>query len=354
MAELEIKPTAAAQARVAAVMLCAVALTGLLAFLLSGGGPDSFSAKAAVTTYMPDTTGLARNSEVRLGGIRIGNVTGVDITPSLDPQRAVRVDMKITSRFLRSIPQDSQTSVGADTLVGFKFVDIAPGKNPAYLADGGLLRSEPLKNAEDRANLIRTFQTELQQADQMLIQISSGNTKIGHFVMGDQEYRNVLRQVSDLERAMNAFVSPKSPLGDALFSDRMYAQFREPLLRVDESLAAIQRGEGAGGRLFASDAQYNDFVKKLRDLRAALAEVNAGKGKIGPLLQDDAGYRNVRKLLARTDATLNSLQAGEGNIGQLLRNPQLYESLAGSLKSMQELLADIERDPKKYLRYKVF
>jgi phospholipid/cholesterol/gamma-HCH transport system substrate-binding protein len=354
MAELEIRPTVGAQARIAAVVLCAIGISATLVYLLSGGGADSFASKASITTFMPDTTGLARNSEVRLGGIRIGKVTTVDISGNLDPQRAVRVDMKVTARFLKAIPQDSQTSVGADTLVGYKFVDIDQGKSPLLLADRGTLRSEPLKNAADRADLIRTFQTELRQADELLIQISSGDTKIGHFLMGDQEYSDVLKHVSNMERTMHSFVSPDSVAGAALFTNGMYTQFREPLLRVDASLAAIQRGEGAGGRLFASDDQYNQFVKSLRDMRAALAEVNAGKGKLGAVLHDDQGYRKIQKMLVSTDALLNSLHAGEGNIGQLLRNPQLYESLNGSLRSMRDLLADIQDHPQKYLRYKVF
>jgi phospholipid/cholesterol/gamma-HCH transport system substrate-binding protein len=59
-------------------------------------------------------------------------------------------------------------------------------------------------------------------------------------------------------------------------------------------------------------------------------------------------------MLATTDTLLNSLHAGEGSIGQLLRNPQFYETMNGTLKSLQELLRDIQDNPKKYLRYKVF
>jgi phospholipid/cholesterol/gamma-HCH transport system substrate-binding protein len=353
MAELEIKPTAGAKLRVLFVLLSATVITGTLVFLLSGGGADSFAPKASVATYMPDSTGLAVNSEVRLAGIRIGKVTKVDITRYLDPQRAVRVDMKLVARFLKSIPQDSETSIGSDTLVGFKFIDIAQGKNPLTLSDGSLLRSEPLKKADDRADLIRTFQTELRQADELLVQISSGETKIGKFVMGDAEYRYLLQKVSTMEKAMRDFVAPGTFVGDSLFNDTLYSKVREPLLRTDASLAAIQRGEGAAGKLFASDAQYDAFVKSLRDLRRALEEANAGKGKFGPILHDEDSYVRIRKMLISTDAMLDSLQAGEGNIGELLKNPQLYESLNGSLRSMQSLLADLQANPRKYLRVKI-
>ena len=58
------------------MVLCAILITFTLVFLLSGGGRDSFAPKASISTFMPDTTGLARNSEVRLGGIRESHGSG--------------------------------------------------------------------------------------------------------------------------------------------------------------------------------------------------------------------------------------------------------------------------------------
>jgi phospholipid/cholesterol/gamma-HCH transport system substrate-binding protein len=233
-------------------------------------------------------------------------------------------------------------------------VSIQAGKSPQLLADHGVLRSEPLQQADNRADLIRRLQTELRQADDLLIQVSSGNTTIGKFVLGDKEYSDLLKQVSAFEKAMRSFTSPDSVVGAALFTNGMYQQFRAPLLQVDATLAAIQRGEGAGGKLFASDDQYNQVVKSLQSFRAMLADANAGKGRFGPLLQDEAAYNRIRAMLASTDAMLRSLQVGEGRVGQLLKNPQLYESLSGSLRSLQALLEDLRSNPKKYLRYQVF
>jgi phospholipid/cholesterol/gamma-HCH transport system substrate-binding protein len=89
-------------------------------------------------------------------------------------------------------------------------------------------------------------------------------------------------------------------------------------------------------------------------LKSTLADANAGKGKFGPWLQDDAGYRRLKALLAATAATIASLNAGEGVTGRLLANAQLYESLEGSLRNMEQLLRDVREHPRKYLRVKPF
>jgi phospholipid/cholesterol/gamma-HCH transport system substrate-binding protein len=357
MAVLEIKPTPAARIRVLGTISLAALICGVLAFLLTGGGRNFFEEKSTVYTFMPDVTGLAVSSEVRLNGIKVGAVKKIEISKMLENQRAVRVEMRVATRFLPEIPQDAQTSIGADTLIGYRFVDIDSSnkaKSPIAVAPGGTLESEPVQQAQDRANQVRLLQTELRQVDELLIQISSGETKIGQFVMGEKEYDDLLLQLTGFSKAVHAVVASDNPVGQALFSDSLYRKFREPLLRADETLAAIQRGEGAAGRMFASDEQYNAFLRNLRDLRAMLADAAAGKGRLGPMLRDEAGYEKLRKLLADTDAMIASLNAGEGKAGRLLLNAQLYESLNGSLRSMQDLLKDLREHPQKYLRYKLF
>src|SRR5438874_13621993 len=121
MAELEIKATPAMRARVWTVIGTAATLTAYMMFLLSGGRTDLLTPRAALTGYMPDATGLATGSEVRLNGIRIGEVRKVELSGLLDPQRAVEVRMRVLSRFLKSIPADSLTTISADTLVGYQF-----------------------------------------------------------------------------------------------------------------------------------------------------------------------------------------------------------------------------------------
>jgi phospholipid/cholesterol/gamma-HCH transport system substrate-binding protein len=346
MAELEIKPGAAANARVAAVIVIAIAISLSFIWLLTGGGTKLFSPHTTLTTFVPDAAGLGKGSEVRLSGIPVGNVTGISVSGSLDPQRIVRVDMTVDTRFLKNIPQDSQAGIRADTLIGDQFISIDEGNSPVPISENATLRSEPIKQAADRADLIKALHDELQQVDDLVSQASTANTQIGATVLGSKEYDQVLMRVDAFQKAMHALVGPNSQVGQALFSTTLYSRVQDYVTGIDKTLASIQRGEGAAGHLFASDRQYTDLLKQLRDFRKSLAD--AGKG-----LQDDAGYRAIRKMLAETDATLASMNAGEGSTGRLLRDRQLYESLNGSLKGMRILLEDLKLNPQKYLKYHV-
>jgi phospholipid/cholesterol/gamma-HCH transport system substrate-binding protein len=354
VAELEIKPTAGAQARVASVIISAILITGSLIYLLTGGGRALFASKSTVYTYVPDTEGLRKSAEVRLSGIPIGKVANVELSGLVDPQRVVRIEMRIDSEFLNHIPSDSETSITADNLVGWQFVSIDEGKSPIPVHADGTLRSEPLKQAADRADLIRSLQDELRQVDDLLSQMTSDQTPVGRFVKGEAEYDRVLARIGSFDQALRSFESPTNGLSRALFSDELYTRAITYIHNADEMLAAMQRGEGANGKLFASDQQYGDFLRTLRDLRASLADMRAGKGALGSLLTDDAQYRNLRKLLAQTDAMIAALNSGESGAGQMLINAQLYESLVGSLNGLSQMLGDFREHPQKYLRYKAF
>jgi phospholipid/cholesterol/gamma-HCH transport system substrate-binding protein len=354
MVALEIKPTRPMRTRVFALVAAGAVISFVLMYLLVGGGTDFFARRTTLTTYMPDAAGIDKNAEVRLSGIRIGTVQSVELSGRLDPRRSVRTEMRVLTRYLKGIPEDSQTDVSADTLLGYKFIDIAEGKSPIPVKEDGVLQSEPVQQAADRADLIKTLQTNLAGIDSVMADMSSSNTQIGKFFLTDAMYNSVLSNIRGFANELHTFITPQSSLGQAFYSEKMYADIHNAVTDFDKTLASIQNGEGTAGHLFASDEQYNEILRELTSLRSSLADANAGKGQFGALLRDDARYRQIARLLADTEATIASLNAGEGQAGRLLANAQLYESLNGSLRRMEELLRDVRVNPRKYLRVKPF
>jgi len=354
MAELEIKPTAGMRARVGGVVVSAMAITSVLLWLLTGGGVGLFARSVEMKTYMPDATGLQVGGPVRLSGIKVGVVKNIAVSGYLDSQRAVRVEFRVETNYLAKIPSDSQTSIGSDTLIGDKFVDIAAGKSVETVAAGSELRSEPAESAADKADLIYGLQDSLKKVDSMVAQVASPDSQVGHYVVGSEEYDRALRAVAAFEKSLRDLVARGNPAADAVFSTSLYSQWDKSLKQIDDTLQSVQRGDGAAGHLYASDEQYNAIVSGLRDLRKSIAEIRADMEKAGPGLRDEESYRKIERMLASTDAALSELNRGEGQAGELLVSPRLYESLVGSLRGIEDLVRDFRENPKKYLRARVF
>jgi phospholipid/cholesterol/gamma-HCH transport system substrate-binding protein len=349
---LEIKPSRAMIAGSVGVIAVAAFLTLYLSFLLFGGGADMFAQRTTLTTYMPDGTGLSSESEVRLSGIRIGMVDKVEFSGLLDPQRAIRVRFHIWKRYLKNIPEDSQTDIDSDNIVGYAFIGVAGGKSPVPIGEDGVLQSEPLKQAVDRADEIKVLRDNLTHIDQLLAQASSPDTKIGNFIVSTVAYDQFHSTLDNAQRTIHTLITPQSTLGQAFYSLDMYNKIHDGVVNIDATLQSIQNGQGTAGQFYAKDDQYNDMLRQLSDLRTSLADTNSGKSSV-PMLQNDDMYRSVQHALASIDSTLASLNAGEGRVGGLLANQQLYESLNGSVRELERVLRDLRENPRKYMRIKV-
>jgi phospholipid/cholesterol/gamma-HCH transport system substrate-binding protein len=50
---------------------------------------------------------------------------------------------------------------------------------------------------------------------------------------------------------------------------------------------------------------------------------------------------------------VSQLNEGQGTAGQLLKDKQLYENMNGVVGDLRSLVADIRKDPRKFLNIKV-
>ena len=81
--------------------------------------------------------------------------------------------------------------------------------------------------------------------------------------------------------------------------------------------------------------------------------INKGEGTAGKLVTDDELYNRLNSLSDRIDKVMAGLQQGDGTAGQLLQNRQLYENMNGTMAELRSLVAEIRKDPKKYLNVRV-
>src|ERR1035437_7662701 len=110
-----------AKFRASAVILAALLILGTVAVLLTGG--TLLEPKVQIYLYLPDATGVAPGSPVRVDGIGVGKVSLVELSGSNEPNRVIKVTMSVGRDRLRSITDDSTFETTSDTIVGDKFVD---------------------------------------------------------------------------------------------------------------------------------------------------------------------------------------------------------------------------------------
>ncbi len=116
------------------------ALTGLLVVVLAvwfvmfawdrtGGGTKAGAIR--VTAVFPNASGVSVGTDVRVSGLKVGSVKGLN----LDPQSyQVKVDIALDPAV--KIPSDSSALVTSEGLLGSNFIAFTPGGSPTPLKNG--------------------------------------------------------------------------------------------------------------------------------------------------------------------------------------------------------------------------
>ena len=141
---------------VSEVLVGAVALVGFAAFVAFAFTVN----QRAITGYSlvaryNHIDGLALHADVRLAGIRIGEVVGETLDPATD--QAV-VTMTIENGV--EIPDDSAAIVATEGLLGSKFIKIDPGGDERSLKPG-----QSFDYVQDSVDLEHLLQLVVEQAE---------------------------------------------------------------------------------------------------------------------------------------------------------------------------------------------
>lgn len=96
-----------------------------------------------VTAKFTEIGSLSIGSDVRVGGIKVGKVSGLRLD---NPTFMAVIEMTIEKTI--QLPKDSSASVVSDGLLGGKYVSIEPGGESRVLGNGG-----QIKYTQDAVNL---------------------------------------------------------------------------------------------------------------------------------------------------------------------------------------------------------
>lgn len=330
-----------AKFRAFSVCLVALVILSTLVYLLTGG--TLLQPKATLYMYIPDATGLAKGSPVRVDGIGVGKVTGVDLTGSQQPNRIVRVTISIERERLASIPEDSFVQLSSDSLIGDKFVDISSGKAGAHIAANSELTYKDSPELMKSLDLTQ-FEQQLRVMDATLTEIEQGRGRVGQFIIGEDMYNTLLKDFADFKNTIRATADTTGTLGRALYSDEMYRQISNPIAELDRSLALLQSGQGAAGQMFRGTQQYEQLRASARDVLRSLSDLRSQE-----FMRSDQMYVDWNR-------TVNSLirSVDEMNASPLFNNSQTYDNLNGAAREWRNTIRDFREHPQKYLRLKVF
>lgn len=135
------------------VMVGGVVLAAAIGFLVYMGQATGLSGSSAgypLTASFRSIEGVTVGTDVRLAGVKIGTVTGIDLNA-----QTYRADTIFSVDNGIEIPDDSAVLIASEGLLGGNFVEVMPGASLFYFAAGDEI--EDTQGSISLLNLLMKF-----------------------------------------------------------------------------------------------------------------------------------------------------------------------------------------------------
>jgi phospholipid/cholesterol/gamma-HCH transport system substrate-binding protein len=334
-----------AELKIGLLTVFALAMAAILIFLLSSTG-GLWWQRYPLKTIFDNVAGLGEGAPVRVAGVEVGSVTGVQFVGD-----RVEVWFEVNEDVQPQITTASRASLGSVSLLGESAVDITPATDGAPIPEWGYVPQG--RAAGSIADVATQATAGLEQATALIGEIRAGRGTVGKLFTDDALYREVNAFVAAAERVARNVGDGRGTLG-RLVNDPAAAKALEASLQNLETVTArIRAGEGSLGRLVADETLAKSVTSATTNLEAITGRISRGEGTAGKLITDAELYNRLNSMADRLEKVTSALQQGEGTAGQLLRDKQLYENMNGAVGELRNLITDIRADPRKFLNVRV-
>lgn len=271
---------------------------------------DIFQTGKTIYVVYDNVDGLLPKSAVTLNGLTIGNIEDISF---LNNQGKLLVTLQINSDF--PITKGSIAKIYEPGLIGGKQIAIFPDfKNQELVKSGDTLQSGKVSGltevvAEKLLPLEQKIESATVSADSLIKNINK--------ILNQKNREEITKALAELTQTLSHIKAMAKNTDELLANNK--AKLDNTIKNIDKTTANFS---------------------KISD---TLANANIGKT-----------IKSLENTLATTDKMMKDLESGKGSAGKLLKDDALYNNLSGASKELELLLADMKKNPKRYVHFSLF
>ena len=264
-----------------------------------------FKADNYYTASFTNVAGLQISAPVSVNGFKVGQVSNVRY--EYDNPGHVLVEMSLDKEL--KVPQGSKAVIEADIL-GTATVRLDMAANTNYHNVGDKLIGETASGMMDKVS-----------ADLM--------PSLGR----------ILPTVDTLLTNVNALVADPALAVSVARLDQITASLASTLNSLNRSVAELP----------AVMRNVQGITENLDSMSGNLNRLTASLDNAGI----EATMQNVQAVSLQLKELTEALNSDQSSVGQLLHDPQLYNNLNNAAASLDSLLIDVKKNPKRYISIKL-
>jgi phospholipid/cholesterol/gamma-HCH transport system substrate-binding protein len=268
-----------------------------------------------VWALLPDATGIAKHSQVRVAGIPVGQIENVKLQDG-----KARIDIRVKP----DVPlyEDAAVAKVASSLLGEYFLSLAPGtEGKTRLEDGDRIKhvidaattDEILKDVSDIAKDVKKVTAALAR--------SIGSDK------GEENLKDTLQNLADVTDALNDTVREnRASIKNILTNVENITNKSEP--EVDQILENVR-----------------ESTKEIRELLAKGEEGDPpSQGEVRQIIERvNRATTSLEKTMNNLENVTGGIDRGEGTLGRLLKDERLIDEVEGVVEGVNEFVGGVSR-----------
>jgi phospholipid/cholesterol/gamma-HCH transport system substrate-binding protein len=331
--------------KIGILAVVAIVLTAMI--IIAVGGQTGFAwERYELKTTFDNVQGLKSGAIVRVAGVEVGKVTDVDFEGA-----AVQVTLSVRKDMRSRITTDSRASIGSLSLLGEPVIDITPSATGTPLNSGDFIQAGRAQG--QISDVAASASAGLEQATALIKDLRAGKGTMGKLFTDQQLYTDIDAFVSSAQVVAGYLSKGQGTLGMLVRDPAAYRQLNGALTNLQQMTQRINAGEGSLGQFLKDDKLARSLSSASGNIDQITGRLNKGEGTAGKLLTEKELYDRLNATAARVETLTTNLNQGQGTAGQLLRDKQLYDNMNAAASELRGLIADIRKDPKKYLNVRV-
>jgi phospholipid/cholesterol/gamma-HCH transport system substrate-binding protein len=331
--------------KIGMLSVAALVIAAALIFTLGGQG-GFFWQRYNLKARFPNAAGIKEGSPVRVAGVEVGSVTAVRFEGS-----QVEVDLELLRDMQARVRTTSVAAIGSVSLLGEGAVDITARTDGSPIPEWGYV---PYGGGVGSLSDVTTEAVKsLEQVNLLVGDLRSGKGTAGRLLTDDALYREMQALTVAAAEVMRNLQGGRGSLGRLLNDPTAARELETSMKNLSIVTERLSSGHGSIGKLLQDDQFAQTLTETTRNFETLSARLNKGEGTAGKLLTDDALYKRLNSMTERFEKVAAQLSEGEGSASKLLNDKQLYENLNQAATELRSLLADIRKDPRKYLSVRV-
>ena len=261
----------------------------IVAIFLVGQKESLFSSTFKVRTFFNDIQGLKPGTSVRLSGIDVGSVSGIDIVD--DTTGRVQVTMSLQTDIKRFIRTDTKASIESEGLVGNKVVVLKIGSSQSeQVKDDGVIQSEePIGFSAiiDQTEGIMNYTKKMtKNLSEIVEKVNKGEGSIGKLLNDNELYNNATHLTQTADESLKGITSELDKVTE-LFNhlgsgvELTITNINRAVANIDTIISGVNKGQGVIGGFVSKNGKYDSTITStLLNIQRTSEEAKIGAARL--------------------------------------------------------------------------